>query len=85
MIILPKNKLVLIDLDKTLIDTNYQPNDGRINSEIKRLQNGGWQLGLSSDTPLLTLQRWSDIFGMSGPIIAERGALIKIENNKKKN
>lgn len=56
-IVLPENKLLLIDLDKTLIDKNYKINDDRINSEIRRLQAGGWQIGLSSDTPLVTLQK----------------------------
>lgn len=81
-ILLPKNKLLLIDLDKTLIDKNYKINDDRINSEISRLQVGGWQIGLSSDTPLITLQKWSDVFGMNGPIIAERGALVNLGKRK---
>jgi hydroxymethylpyrimidine pyrophosphatase-like HAD family hydrolase len=77
---LPTDKLLLIDLDKTLIDPNYQITDQNIFEEIKRVQSLGWQIGLSSDTPLEIMQNWKKEFGMNGPIIAERGALIQLVN-----
>lgn len=75
---LPQDKLLLLDLDKTLIDAKYQITDERIYQEIQRVQSLGWQLGLSSDTPLKPMEKWKRELGMNGPIIAERGALIKL-------
>lgn len=74
----PRDKLVLMDLDKTLIDGNYQITDAGIFEAVKRVQSLGWQLGLSSATPLKPLEKWMKEFGMNGPIIAERGALLKL-------
>lgn len=79
---LPSSRLILIDLDKTLIDATYQVTNIRIYDEIKRVQALGWQLGLSSDTPLEPLRRWLNEFGLNGPIVAERGALLKLRDGK---
>lgn len=46
-ITLPPNKLILIDLDKTLLDTNYNLTDEKVLAEISRVQSLGWQLGPS--------------------------------------
>jgi len=73
---LPSGKLMLVDLDKTLIDSNYQITNQGIFDEITRVQSLGWQIGLSSDTPLESLKVWRGRFGMNGPILAERGAVI---------
>ncbi len=75
---LPTDKLLLVDLDKTLIDSSYQITDQDIFEEIQRVQSLGWQIGLSSDTPLEIMQNWKREFGMNGPIIAERGALLQL-------
>ncbi len=79
--------LVLIDLDKTLIDEQYSITTKRIFGAISIMQEGGWTLGLNSDTPLLPLQEWhnsspfSSFKGLhpkiNGPIIAEKGALVQ--------
>jgi hydroxymethylpyrimidine pyrophosphatase-like HAD family hydrolase len=60
----------------------YQVTAERIHGEIARVQALGWQLGLSSDTPLESLERWSREFGLNGPIIAERGALLRLNNGR---
>lgn len=73
---LPNSKLLLLDLDKTLIDAKYQIVDERIFSEIQRVQSLGWQLGLSSDTALEPLLGWRKRFGMNGPTIAEKGSVV---------
>lgn len=78
---LPQDKLFLIDLDKTLIDANYNLTDTDILSEISRVQDLGWQIGLSSDTPLEPLQIWANKFGIKGPILAEKGSVLYIPNN----
>lgn len=70
--------LVLIDLDKTLIDESYQLTDIGIRSAIQAAQNKGHSIGLSSDSSFTTLGIWHERLGMNGPILAERGAAYKI-------
>lgn len=74
----PKDKLILIDLDKTLISSNYQLTNNLIFSTIKRVIDSGWQVGISSDTPLASPLEWRKKIGMNGPLIAEREALVWI-------
>lgn len=76
---LPVDRVALLDLDGTLIDDNYQLNDPGINSAIATLQSQGWKVGLSSDTPLKGLQVWAERFGMNGPLIAEKGAIVEVD------
>jgi hydroxymethylpyrimidine pyrophosphatase-like HAD family hydrolase len=73
---LPSDKVLLVDLDKTLIDTSYSVTDPGIYQEISRVKSLGWRIGLTSDTPLESLLSWSERFGMNGPVIAERGSII---------
>lgn len=75
-IITPKNKVLFFDLDKTLLDKNYQITDIKVIDSMKKMQNEGWILGLNSDTPLQALKIWSERFGLNGPIIAERGGVV---------
>lgn len=70
------SKFVLIDLDRTLINESYELMDESVIDSIRAKKEQGWQVGLSSDTPLPTLLRWWDRFGMNGPIIYEKGAAI---------
>ncbi|HAU98636.1 MAG: Haloacid dehalogenase domain protein hydrolase type 3 [Microgenomates group bacterium GW2011_GWF2_45_18] len=76
---LPTNKVLYIDLDGTLIDGKYQVTSDEIVKSVGSLQNKGWIIGLSSDTPLEPLRVWKDRFGMNGHIIAERGSIIDID------
>lgn len=78
----PKSKVLLFDLDNTLINQQYQITDGQVLAEIQRVQDLGWTLGLSSDTPLEPLEVWRNRLGFNGPIIAERGALIKLASGE---
>ena len=73
-----REKLVLFDLDGTLIDSDYQITDDQINAVINRAQEVGHLVGLNSDTPYEALVRWRDHFGMNGPLIAEKGAVVEI-------
>lgn len=73
---LPSDRFLLFDLDKTLIDPSYNVTDDAIVGEISRVQSLGWRLGLSSDTPLESLESWRKRFGMNGPIIAEKGSIV---------
>ena len=70
-------KLVMIDLDATLIDRNYEVTDQGIYKAIAETQAAGWIVSLNSDTPLSPLKRWRERFRANGPIIAERGAVIE--------
>lgn len=70
--------LILVDLDKTLIDERYQVTDSGIFQEIERVQKAGHLIGLSSDSSFQTLQPWYKRFGMSGPILAERGSAFQL-------
>lgn len=76
----PTDKVLLIDIDGTLINNNYQMTDPRINKTVEQLQVQGWTVGLSSDTPLEAMRVWKDRFGMNGPIIAEKGAIVEVDN-----
>ena len=74
------NKIILLDLDETIIDTKYQFNCSRPlwKQTIKRAGECGVVIGLNSDTPLVTMRRLASEFGLSGPLIAERGAVVLI-------
>lgn len=80
--------LVLIDLDKTLIDEEYRLTTRHIRGAIAIMQKAGWHIGLNSDTPFLPLQEWHnssrfESLGMNGPIIAEKGALVQFTDGTK--
>lgn len=68
----------LIDLDKTLIDGSMRVTDSRIRSVITGVQSRGHNVGLSSDTSLVSLLDWYREFGMNGSILAERGAHLML-------
>jgi hydroxymethylpyrimidine pyrophosphatase-like HAD family hydrolase len=70
--------LALLDLDGTLIGDDYQTTDDAIGETIQSAQNAGWSIGLHSDTPYEALELWRERFGMNGPIIAEKGAVIEL-------
>jgi len=72
----PTDKCLLLDLDMTLIDKSYNISDPLIFETIKKLQNKGWDVGLNSNTPLEPLLVWMRYFGMNGPVIAEKGAVV---------
>lgn len=78
---MPDNKLILVDLDKTLIDTNYEITDPGVFEAIQDAQADGWTVGLSSDTPYEALALWRERFGMNGPIIAEKGAVVAADDS----
>lgn len=70
------DRCVLIDLDKTLIDSSYQLTSSEIYGVVAECEQRGLLVGLCSDSALPTLRRWSDHLGMRGPIVFERGAGI---------
>jgi len=71
-------KLVLVDLDMTLIDRGYSltlPPEQLI-AAIVSAQAKGVVIGLNSDSNFPTLEAWHDRLGLNGPIISERGSRI---------
>ncbi|MFH1392360.1 MAG: hypothetical protein ABIG90_01590 [bacterium] len=76
-------KLVLMDLDRTIINEAYQINDENIFNILKDVANS-MVIGLNSDTPIISLRQWKDYLGIghTGPLIAERGAIMEIQNEK---
>lgn len=65
------DKVAMIDIDGTLINKHYAITDDQIYGAIQDVQNEGWTIVLSSDSPHETMQEWHRDFGMNGPIITE--------------
>lgn len=78
---LPK-KMIFLDVNGTLIpedsqDGSIPPADLRdFQTEVSRLTQSGIAIGLCSDSPLPQLQQFAARLGLSGPIIAENGAVV---------
>lgn len=81
-----KKRLVMIDLDKTLIDRNYQvsvPNGEQLVAmAVQACRDQGIEVGLASDTALVNLQEWAVRFGMGGPLIGEFGACVGLSSGE---
>lgn len=69
-------QMVLIDLDRTLIDEDYQLREAGLVDAIRQKRAEGWEIGLNSDTPLPTLNWWWHQLDMNGPIVCEKGAEV---------
>lgn len=70
--------LILLDLDKTLIDESYQPTipDEMVRQAVNACLERDITIGLCSDSALNLLQYWEERFGMKGPIVFEKGAAV---------
>lgn len=75
-----KPKLILCDLDRTLIDDRYEFNlkEELIADIFKSTQRSGTLIGLSSDTPFVTLAKWAKRLLFHGPLVCERGAILAL-------
>jgi len=71
-------KLVLLDLDNTLINANYQLtwSESEFRTMVQELARKDIHIGLCSDSAVITLRQWTDRLGLTGPIVAERGAVL---------
>lgn len=74
-----ENQIVLLDVDSTLLNQNYQLTVSleQLKAEVLETQNRGIKIGLNSDSALPFLRTLAKSWGMEGPIVAERGALIE--------
>lgn len=70
-----EEKLILFDLDGTLIDKSYQLTDEGIYAKLEEAQED-WVIGLSSDTPYEVMSAWQKNLQIDGPILSERGAQV---------
>jgi hydroxymethylpyrimidine pyrophosphatase-like HAD family hydrolase len=59
-----------------LIDENYQLTDPTVIDAIRQKKQEGWQVGMTSDTPMPTLYRWWKELDMNGPLVLEKGAAV---------
>ena len=80
-------KLILLDLDNTLIDADYHLTvpEKEFHAVIQELTKKDIRVGLCSDSAVITLRQWADRLKLTGPIVAERGAVLwdssqRIEN-----
>ena len=69
-------KIILLDLDKTVLDVNMQITDPKVINEIARLQAGGWTIGINSDRHLSSIMHFQKLLQTKGPIIAEKGNIV---------
>lgn len=72
------NPLILLDVDETLIDTKYNLTCSASvwKVALHRAEAQGAIIGLNSDSAYEMLQKRARAYGMKGPIVAERGALV---------
>lgn len=75
-------KLVFLDLDSTLIDSDYKTTipEKKFSSIVKELEKENVCIGLCSDSAVITLRQWSECLKLTGPIVAERGGVIWSNN-----
>ena len=71
-------KLILLDLDNTLIDSDYNLNvsENEFRLEVQKLADRNVCVGLCSDSAVITLRQWAGRLGLTGPIVAERGGVV---------
>lgn len=78
-------KLVLVDLDRTLIDESYRTtiDNTLLVRAIESAQRGDIVVGLNSDSPADTLLSYASGWRMKGPTICERGAFYITSEGEK--
>jgi len=76
-------KLVLMDLDRTIIDEAYQITGKNIFGVLKDAESS-MVIGLNSNTPIISLREWRNYLGIgyANPLVAERGAILEVEGKK---
>lgn len=73
----PEERVALIDLDGTILDADYEITCPQFTQTIEAIQESGWSIGLSSDSPYEAMCVRREEFGMNGPIVAENGAVVE--------
>jgi len=68
--------LTILDVDRTLIDTNYRSTSPTIGSVIKQMNQEGHVFVINSNRSLQDLLPIAEHFGLDGEIIGENGCFI---------
>lgn len=71
-----KKYLIILDVDKTLIDTNYKSTSPTIYSTIEQMKEEGHVFLINSNRSVEDLKGISKQFGLEKHIIAENGCII---------
>lgn len=66
-------KIVLLDIDGTLLDANYRSNCHALPDLIRRLQRNGYMFALNSNRSFEDIVPVAERFSIAGPLIAENG------------
>jgi len=69
-------KLIFFDIDKTLIDENYNPDRGLV--VVNRLKKMGFDVILNSSKTRKEQEYYREVFGLSTPFIVENGSGVYI-------
>lgn len=77
-----KKYLIMLDVDGTLIDSNYLSNSSTIYNLIDQLQNEGYVFVLNSNRSLEDLKSIARKFKIIGPLIGEGGTFIYNNNEE---
>jgi len=75
-------KIIIVDLNGTMVDKTYKitVHLEKLNYSINKAKSNGVTIGLSSDSPKETLLAVAMDLGIGGPIVAEGGAVLYIDN-----
>ncbi|MEK7511507.1 MAG: HAD family hydrolase [Patescibacteria group bacterium] len=71
-----KKYLIHLDVNNTLLDTNYHSTSPTIQSVIEQLSKEGSVFVINSDRSFDDIQAIAQLFSITGPIIGEKGAFI---------
>ena len=76
-------KLLLLDLDRTLINNEYHLNVPleHLKKSLKEAKSRGLTIGISSDSSAETISAYEKLFGIPGFIVAEKGAYLTRESD----
>ena len=69
------NKGLFLDLDGTLLDSNYKIST-KTRAAIKKAQNLGWKIYLATGKSFLVSARWANDLKLDTPVIASQGQVI---------
>lgn len=74
-------KIVIIDLNGTMVNKGYEPTIPleKLLKSLVEAKDNGLVVGLSSDSPTETLRMVALSLGIDGPIVAEGGAVLCID------
>ena len=73
------NPLVLLDMDRTVLNTDFSITRLEyLKVQIRVMLRHDWRIGISSDRPLHELMHFYDLLGLNGPVVCENGAFIYV-------